>query len=271
MSQKYGFEIIDFHTHPFTDEATNICSHKEYCNMSAEHTVTYLKGLGIDRICGSVICQNRNGMQLYDNAWDMIAESNRRALQLWEQYGDFYVPGIQVHAGYVKESCDEIERMSKLGVKLIGELVPYAHGWKDYSCKGFEEILDVATQYHMIVSFHSDGVDEMDEMVRRHPDTVLVAAHPGEFPNYMRHLNRMKMSEHYYLDLSGTGFFRHGMLRRGIDECGVERFLFGSDFPTCNPAMFLGGVLLDTLYTDREKEMILAGNAKRLLQEAGVR
>ena len=39
-----NYEIIDFHMHPFDDEATNICSHKEYCNMSAESTVTYMKG-----------------------------------------------------------------------------------------------------------------------------------------------------------------------------------------------------------------------------------
>ena len=40
-------------------------------------------------------------------------------------------------------------------------------------------------------------------------------------------------------------------------------FLFGTDFPTCNPAMFLGGVILDTLITEEEKKMILAENAKR--------
>ena len=82
----------------------------------------------------------------------------------------------------------------------------------------------------------------------------------------MRHLNRMKISENYYLDLSGTGLFRHGMLRHGIDEVGAERFLFGSDYPTCNPAMFLGGVILDTSISEEEKTLILAGNAQRLLQ-----
>lgn len=139
------------------------------------------------------------------------------------------------------------------------------HGWKDYSCKEFDEILDAATQYHMVVSFHSMDEDAMDAMVKKHPNTVFAAAHPGEYSSYIRHLNRMKMSENYYLDLSGTGLFRHGMLRRGIDECGVERFLFGSDFPICNPAMFIGGVLLDSLITEEERAMIFAGNAKRLL------
>ncbi|MBQ8233217.1 MAG: amidohydrolase [Lachnospiraceae bacterium] len=260
-----SYEIIDFHTHPFTDAATNVCSHKEYCDMSAENTVSYMKGLGISKICGSVVCRNIGQEVTYANEWEMIDDSNRRALALKEQYGDFYIPGFHVHPGYVKESCDEIEKMSKLGVRLIGELVPYIHGWRDYSCKEFDEILDAATQYHMIVSFHSMGEDQMDEMVKKHPDTIFVAAHPGEYQEYIRHLNRMKMSDNYYLDLSGTGLFRHGMLRHGIDEFGPERFLFGSDFPTCNPAMFLGGVILDTLITEEEKKMILAENAKRLL------
>jgi predicted TIM-barrel fold metal-dependent hydrolase len=103
-------------------------------------------------------------------------------------------------------------------------------------------------------------------MVKNHKDVVFVAAHPGEYGDFMRHVERMKMSENYYLDLSGYGLFRHGMLRRAIDEVGVERILFGSDFPTCSPAMYIGGVLLDELITDEEKEMIFSQNAKRLLK-----
>ena len=69
-------------------------------------------------------------------------------------------------------------------------------------------------------------------------------------------IHRVKMSDNYYLDLSGYGIFRHGMLRHAIDEFGAERFLFGSDYPTCNPSMYIGGVLLDDLITDEEKELI---------------
>ncbi len=196
-----SYEIIDFHAHPFDDDATNFCNHKEYCNMSAESTVSYMKGLSISKICGSVVCRNIDQEVTYANEWEMIADSNRRALNLKEQYGDFYIPGFHVHPGYLKESIEEIEKMSKLGIRLVGELVPYIHGWEDYSCKEFDEILDVATEYHMIVNFHSMDDDKMDEMVKKHPNTILVAAHPGEYPTYIRHLERMKMSENYYLDL----------------------------------------------------------------------
>jgi len=260
------YEIIDFHTHPFQDCATNICPHQAYLNMSPESTVKYLKSLGISGICGSVLCRNIPNVSHYEDPWEMIAESNNRALELQEQYGGFYIPGFHVHPDYVAESCAEIERMYRLGLRLVGELVPYMHAWSDYSCSAFDEILDAATQYDMVVNLHSMDNDQMDAMVRKHPETVFVAAHPGEYPDYVRHLDRMKMSENYYLDLSGTGLFRHGMLRRGIDAVGAERFLFGSDYPTCNPAMFIGGVAMDPLISEAEKTLIFEKNAKRLLR-----
>ena len=253
-----NYEIIDFHTHPFGDSRSNICA---YTPSEMEDPVSYLKGLGISRICGSVIYRTQPGQ----TPWEAILESNRMALTLAKQYGGFYVPGFHVHPDHVQESCDEIERMHRLGVKLIGELVPYRHGWQDYSCRNFDAILDTAAQYGMVVSLHSIDQDQMDIMVQRHPGVTLVAAHPGERANFLRHLDRMAMSENYYLDLSGSGLFRHRMLRHGIDTRGVHRFLFGSDYPTCNPAMFLGGVMLDSLLTEAEKQQILSGNAKRLL------
>lgn len=260
------YEIIDIHTHPFIKDSNNICNHAKYCGMSVENTVTYLKGLGISKICGSVILHDYKDMASDKSDWYVISELNEEALALKKRYRDFYVPGFHVHPAYVKESCDEIERMSKLGIRLIGELVPYRHHWHDYSCKEFDEILDVAVAYDMVVSLHTLGQDEMDEMVRKHPKNVFVAAHPGEYESFCRHLHRMELSENYYLDISGSGLFRHGILRHGIDEFGAERFLFGSDYPICNPAMYIGGVLLDSMITEEEKQMIFAGNAKRLLK-----
>ena len=255
------FEIIDFHTHPFTENINNICAHKEYCNMSPENTMRDMKELGISKICGSVLCMSKD----YENDWQAVKASNECALELKKLYGDFYVPGFHIHPDYLKESCEEIERMSSLGLKLVGELVPYLHGWESYTTKNLDEIIDLATQHNMIVSFHSQGEDEMDELVKKHPKTVFVAAHPGEYGEFARHMERMKMSENYYLDVSGYGIFRHGMLRHAIDLFGAERFLFGSDYPTCNPAMYIGSVLLDNLITDSEKELVLAKNAKRIL------
>lgn len=262
------YEIIDFHTHPFGFGGENICSHAAHCDMSPENIVRDMKAAGVSKICGSVL--RRRSVMISQGAdqsiteWDAVMESNAAMLKLKELLGDFYVPGMMVHPDFVDKSCAEIERMYSLGVRLIGELVPYMQGWNDYSCDGFSQILDFATEKNMIVSLHSMGEDEMDRMVQKHPDTKFVFAHPGEYGNVIRHFKRLKMSENCYIDLSGYGIFRHGMLRALIDEVGIERVIFGSDYPTCNPYMYVGGVLLDPLISDEEKEAIFAGNIRKL-------
>lgn len=257
------YEVIDFHTHPFLTAAQNICSHKESCGMSAEETLNTMRLLGVSAFCGSVIA-----VRPQDSAsvtWEELRALNDSALLLRQRYGGAYIPGFHVHPGFVKESCEEIERMEGLGVNLIGELVPYFHGWKDYSLPEFDTILSCAEAHKTVVSFHSMGEDQMDRMVEKHPGTVFVAAHPGEYGEFSRHMERMRMSRNYYLDLSGYGIFRYGMLRHAVDLFGPERFLYGSDFPTCSPAMYLAGVENDLLIREDEKRLILAGNAKRLL------
>jgi len=253
-------KIIDFHTHPFLDDNSNICSHKDIIPMKKEGIRATFDGLGVEMICGSVIFRDPNRSQ-----WDNIRAGNDAALDLREYFGEFYYPGFHIHPEHIPESVAEIKRFAEKGFRLVGELVPYLHGWSDYSCKEFSYLLDVCREYDMVVNMHSMDDDQMDAMVKAHKDVKMVMAHPGEFDRYMRHLKRMDISENYYLDLSGTGPFRHAMLARGVKEKGAERFLFGSDYPTCNPAMFVGGVVLDDLISPADKEKILYTNAKKLL------
>lgn len=260
--KNWGHEVIDFHTHPFDRKEDNICSHKEYLSMSFDKTVKDMRKMGVSCICGSVI---RRIPQEHTLTWEDLHAVNETAAELADRERGFFVPGFHVHPGFLRESLEEIERMDARGIRLIGELVPYHHRWRDYSCREMDEILALAAEKNMIVSIHSMGEDEMDAMVKKHPDVIIVAAHPGEYGEFTRHMERMKFSENYYLDLSGYGIFRHGMLRHAVDLFGAERFLYGSDFPTCNPAMYLGGVELDPTITDAEREKIMGGNARALL------
>lgn len=230
--------------------------------MDAQTLVDLYRQLGISKVCGSVIEAGNN-----EDPWAKIKANNDQALKLRDLYGDFYVPGFHIHPDFVEESIAEMERMSKRGIRLIGELVPYIDAWTEtYDCKNLSILLDEAGKRNMIVNFHTQNDDAIDAMVKRHPDVVFVAAHPNEYPSLLRHFERMKFSDNYYLDLSGMGIHRYGMLRRAIDTMGIDRILFGTDYPTCNPAMYLGGVLLDPLVTDAEKEKIFSLNAKSLLE-----
>lgn len=254
--------IIDFHTHPYRSDDFNVCQYKTDVGIHYKTVRSTLESIGIEAICGSVI----NIANSKITCWEDVSTLNDEAVAIARELDCFYVPGFHIHPSFVKESIAEMERMHAQGINLIGEIVPYIHGWSDYGCSELDEILDCALELNMIFNFHTVNEDAIDRMVEKHPDNILVAAHPGEKDSFMRHLARMEKSKNYYLDLSGTGIFRQGMLAYGIKKFGAERFLFGSDFPVCNPAVYVGGVGLDSLICDGDKEAVMWRNADRLLR-----
>ena len=260
-------KIIDFHTHPYLEETNNLCIYKKNFHLSAAEVLVDLQKAGIGKICGSVI--NSESFSL-DMGWNEIRRLNEEALELKKLYGDFYYPGFHIHPAFVKESLETIEFMHKNGFRLIGEIVPYMHKWydagHDFSSKPFQEILNLAGEYNMIFSYHTipEWHEQMEQMIAANPRIIFIAAHPGEKKNYMMHLERMQKYKNAYLDLSGTGLFRYGMLREGIRQVGDERFLFGSDYPIVNPGMYVEAVRFEHI-SEESKEKIFYKNAERIL------
>ena len=257
-----SFEIIDFQTHPFVNAEDCLCAHQDACGLTSETFLEHLTSFGVQRFCGAVISKHRREGE---SEWDKIRRHNDHALALRARYGDAYIPGFHVHPDYVAESIVEIRRMKAEGVRLIGMMIPTYCGWTNYATDAFSALLDEAERHDMIVCLRVADEDDMDALVKHHPNLKIVAAHPGERSNLLRHIARMQISENYYLALSGVGITRYGALKRLVDTVGANRLLFASGFPSCDPTMHLGAVLTDRHITDMQKEQILSGNAKRLL------
>ncbi len=260
-------KIIDFHTHPYFDEETYIGYYKR-----AGERIDYkdikprLQGIGIEKICGSIIIKDIDK----NDCLSKIKQMNNLALKMRDLLGDFYVPGYHVYAKDIDWSVKEIDRMEKEGVNLVGEIIPVSHGW-DFDDEGFEEILCALDGRNKVLSFHSTSSSEkanaiLEERIKRHQSVTFVAAHFGEKQFFERHLSRMEKFPNYYLDTSGTGLFRYGALSYGVSKVGKERFLMGSDFAVCEPAMYVGGIKNDALLLDEEKQAVLYDNANQLLK-----
>lgn len=257
---EHGFEVIDAHIHPFLEnEGANIAAYGS--PASPDEFVAELKSLGISKVCGSVILRK-------DCRMEDIREANRIALRFQNRYPDFYLPGIHVHGGFPEESCEEIETMVQKGVRWIGELVPYIMNTGEYNSPGMMRIFDLAQQLGIPVNLHDGWPAELiDPAVKQFPNLKLVLAHPGETGRAKERFEYMALHDNVYMDLSGTGLFRWNMLKYGVDLCGADRFLFGSDFPICSPGMNLFGVLSENL-SDAECRLIFSENFKRLTEES---
>ena len=252
-------EVIDFHTHP------------EYDFHRFEHGVDITPKLfredllknDIVRACGSVIYSSITRVPL-EGQEQVMRELNRRALALREELEGFYLPGIHVHPVFVRASCEEIEKACALGVRLIGELVPYMTGWKEYACPGMIEIARFAAERDMTMSIHPSTPEDMSHLAGEVRNLNLVVAHLGGYGQFEAHLEMLRQYENVCFDYSAHGADRDGTLRRAIDCGGRERVLFGTDYPGVGPAGDLAAVLHEDL-TDGELEALLSGNAKRLL------
>ncbi len=251
--------VIDFHTHPYTCGDGCLCVYPDTVPPDPEGMREQLIKCGITTICGSPLYR--------DGRFDLKG-LNDTALSLRDRLGDFYVPGMHVHPADPDASVREVDRMHALGVRLIGELVPYMHGWGDDRGGRWDEalrtILDRAARYRMCVSFHTMWDWPADDIIADYPDVTFVAAHPGERESVERHIRRMRRFDNVCLDLSGTGIFRFGCIRHLIRSVGAERILFGTDYPICNPLMYVHAVLGEDLGEDAE-ERIFSGNARRVL------
>lgn len=253
-------QIIDFHVHPFRQKQHCLNFYPEMPDLDAPGMRSQLQKAGITQICGSVL-------QKVPDVRDFstLRALNREALELQNQLGDFYTPGFHIHPGFVQESCEEIDFMHRRNVHLIGELVPYMHGWGDFPAENWMEIMDTAKGRGFVCSYHTPFAFDMNAMIAQHPDITFVAAHPGDHDRVPEHIALMKKYDNVYLDLSGTGLFRFGLLKHLVSAVGAERILFGTDYPICNPRMYVQAVYGEDI-SDGDREKILFKNARRLLK-----
>lgn len=251
------FEIIDCHIHPFRHATENNCFFP--ATVNCDNFVSELQRSGITRSCGSVI------RKLTKPEFSVIQALNREALRFRDNYPDFFIPGIHVHAAYPDESCREIETLYRTEkICWIGELVAYFFDYKSYIEPGMNQVYDLAQQLNLPINIHPYGLDEIDQICLNFPKLNIIIAHPtGDKNGIMARYELIKKYPNAYLDLSGSGLFRWGMLRHGIKTSGKHKFLFGTDYPICNPAMMIEAVKFE-ISNDQELEAIFSGNFKRL-------
>lgn len=252
------FEVIDCHVHPFLGPETNYSYFPDTGIDTPDQFVAETRRAGVARCCGSVIPKTPCA------SFAAVQALNRECLEFAARYPGFLLPGVHVHPSWPEESCQELEEHCRRGpVRWVGELVGYITGHPSYLGDDFLKIYDLIQELGLPVNIHGKW-EECEAVATMFPKLNVVIAHPGTGrDDNLKLFALLKRHPNLHLDLSGTGVFRWGMLRHGIDVAGKEKFLFGSDFPICSVGMMLQGVLAEHL-TDAEFEAVLSGNFKRL-------
>ena len=239
--ENLSYPVIDAHMHPYLADDRDFAFQVP---ESFEEFFAIQLRAGIWRSCGSFNIKGA-GRNL-----KKLQMCNRKVLKVYQKFPTLFYPGVNVSPLLPDESCEEIEKFYQQGFRWIGELAWYVMGYEKYDLPGMKPILDLAGALGMTVCLHPSTLEDLHSLLSAFPKTNMVIAHPESAWGIGATYELAQQHENMFIDLSGSGLFRMGMLRRGVDIMGSERILFGTDYPICNPAMNVAGVMFEKLSGD---------------------
>ncbi len=227
-----------------------------------EEFARYLDRTGVERgIINSVRCQ------LAKSPSEFIA-GNREVARYVEKYKGRFLGACVVNPLFIDEALREIEDCRKqLGFVWVGELCNYTVPYQ-YTVKEFELLVEQVVKLNMVLDVHTE-LEEMEYIVQKFPQATIVFPHFGDSHEYDHIFKRIELiarNKNCYLDTSGYGHDRVGMLEYAVKTIGADRVLFGSDFSINDPSTVIGRVESSFL-TDEQKRKIFSDNLQALLKK----
>jgi len=223
----------------------------------------YLTRTGVQR---GIINSVRS--QLAKTAKDFI-EGNREVARHAEKSKGRFLAACVVNPVLIDEALREMEECRKLGMVWVGELCNYTVPYQ-YTIKEFEQLVDQAVKLQMVLDVHTD-LDEMDYIINKFPQATIVFPHFGdshEYSDIFKRIDAVASHPNTYLDTSGYGHDRVGMLEYAVKTIGPDRVLFGSDFSINDPSTVIARIQ-NAFITDEQRGKILSGNLEALLRKTG--
>jgi predicted TIM-barrel fold metal-dependent hydrolase len=190
---------------------------------------------------------------------------------------DHFYPIASVHPADGAEAMTELDRMAEAGVKVI-KLHPNTQNF-DVSDPAVAAVVQHCGEKNLIVLFDSYKPWDTSEIGKflllavTHPHATLILAHMGlttfRDAGAFAMLRKIERPVNAYFDLSAIAPFYANSpvapeLVWTIRNIGVDRFLFGSDWPIDTPAVTRKAVI-DLGFNAEEQRLIFHDNAAKLL------
>lgn len=252
--------IFDAHLHIPSDNGENFQWSLVTRNMS--EFVAYLDKCGVKR--GVISSSWSNKAQTPDD----YRQGNREVAKYVDRYRGRFRGSCVITPFRIDEALREIEECSQQhGFVWLGEFCNYMTGYR-YDTPEWTEVMKLATRLNLIVQIHTN-TREMQYLAENFPETTIVFPHlGGNRDDIFARIAIVAKHNNTYIDLSGSGIERVGILEHAVKQIGADRVLYGSDFTINEPSAVIMRVRNAFLSPD-DREKILFRNVERLLSQAG--
>lgn len=264
--------IIDVHTHFFPGEI-------------AKKTVDYLSEKGMARAYGDGALDalkeymQKDGVALSINAPiatkpEQVVSINRKMVEHNKAGGNVICFGT-MHPLFGKNGNvgEELEFLSKNGIKGIKMHTEYQEFFPDDGT--LKKVYNACVKNNLVILFHA-GADAAFDFSSTHGTPKRFAAMLKETPglkSILAHMGGFRMWDQVYRELVGKDVYfdtaysnemEDGVFRGLIKEHGVDKILFGTDFPWERASVIIDKVNRN-VESAEDREKIFHKNAEKLL------
>ncbi len=276
--------IVDFHTHivpPDLKERRDELIREDQClgalfsdpaakMATAEELIASMDSDGID----VSVATNMGWSSL-----ELCRETNDYLMESVARYPDRLV-GFGMIDPRWEDAPAEIERCADGGLRGIGELMPHLQGYDLGDKDLMQPVVEATEKHNMIILTHSSEPvghvypgkgnvhpEMLYRFITNFPRQRIVCAHwGGGLPFYALMPEVGRAFENVWFDTAASPFlYKYDIFPRAVEIVGVEKILFGSDFPLITQKRIITGLDERTSLSEEVKERILGGNASALL------
>jgi predicted TIM-barrel fold metal-dependent hydrolase len=292
--------IVDVHAHAFPPSVrerreqlvasepafAEIYGNKDAAMASAGEVLASMDAAGVDR---TVVCN----FAWRDEA--LIDETNAYLLDAAARSGGRLIPFVSVslaggrrHGGAETEDTPsggagdprtKIRLLASAGARGIGELRPAQSAYNLANSDEADLLAWASAAFDLPLLIHASEpvghsypgkegqpISGLYAFAQAAPGAMIIAAHWGGGLPFFALMPEVRQAlEHVYFDTAASHLlYEPAVYRRAIDAVGVEKVLWGSDFPLTTQARALARTREAGLDGD-ELAAVLGGNAARLL------
>jgi uncharacterized protein len=277
--------VIDFHTHIFPKA---IRKNRE-AYFASEPAFKLLYGLPGSKLVGAqeiVAAMDRQGVDksvIFGFPWknsQTFIKHNDYVLEAVARYPRRLI-GLCCLDPFSRDAVTEARRCLDGGLSGIGELAFYQSGIDDKALDKLTPLMQICRDKALPVLIHTNEpvghmypgktphtLKQIYDLIKKFPENVIVLAHWGGGIFFFALLKKEVKASlgNVYFDTAASPFlYAPEIYRYAKDIVGLDKILFGSDFPLIKPARYFKELDMSGL-SKAEIESVCGLNAAQLLK-----
>ncbi len=275
--------MIDVHTHIFSKDIRE--NREKYFPDESAFRLLYeppkSKLVSADELVNAMDEQGVDMSVIFSFPWkkaDTFKRENDYILESVHKYPKRLI-GLCCFDVFNSQAAAETERCLDAGLRGVGELALYQSGIDEEALKRLDPIMTICREKKYPILIHTNEpighlypgktpntLLQIYNLVRRFPENVIVLAHWGGgifFYNLLK--KEVKESfKNVYFDTAASPFlYDPDIYAIAAKLIGVDKILFGTDFPLLKPARYFKELEKSGLSAD-EINAVCGGNAEKI-------